>query len=92
MNETKPNIQLNDPKVIKGWAMFDWANSAFSLTIAVAIFPAFFEGITAREVNLWGISMYNTTLFSLIVAVAYLLIATVSPILSGIADSSGRRA
>jgi MFS transporter, UMF1 family len=91
MTNTRPVIKLNDPKVINGWAMFDWANSAFSLTIAVAIFPAFFEAITAREVSLWGISMYNTTLFSLIVAVAYLLIAFISPILSGLADSSGRR-
>ncbi|MCU0347540.1 MAG: MFS transporter [Saprospiraceae bacterium] len=91
MTETKPAFQLNDPKVIKGWAMFDWANSAYSLTIAVAIFPAFFEAITAREVAPWGISMYNTTLFSLIVGLSYLLIAAVSPILSGIADSSGRR-
>lgn len=91
MTKTKSNFQFNDPKVIKGWAMFDWANSAYSLTIAVAIFPAFFEAITAREIAPWGISMYNTTLFSLIVAVAYLLIAVISPILSGIADSSGRR-
>jgi MFS transporter, UMF1 family len=91
MTETKPVFQLNDPKVIKGWAMFDWANSAYSLTIAVAIFPAFFEAVTAREITPWGIAMYNTTLFSLIVAVAYLLIAVISPILSGIADSSGRR-
>ncbi len=91
MTETKPTITLNDPKVINGWAMFDWANSAFSLTIAVAIFPAYFEGTTSREVSLFGISMYNTTLFSLTVAVAYLLIAFLSPILAGIADSSGRR-
>ncbi len=91
MTKAKPDFQLNDPRVINGWAMFDWANSAFSLTIAVAIFPAFFEAITAREVSPWGISMYNTTLFSLTVAVAYLLIAFISPILSGIADSSGRR-
>ncbi len=91
MTKTKSNFQVNDPKVINGWAMFDWANSAFSLTIAVAIFPAFFEAVTAREVSPWGFSMYNTTLFSLTVAVAYLLVAAISPILSGIADSSGRR-
>ncbi|MBI5917634.1 MAG: MFS transporter [Bacteroidetes bacterium] len=84
-------FKRNDPKTINGWAMFDWANSAFSLTIATAIFPSFFEYVTAGEVSLWGISMYNTTLFSLTVAVAYLLVAFISPILSGIADSSGRR-
>ena len=91
MTKTRPDIQLNDSRTINGWAMFDWANSAFALTIAVAIFPAFFEAMTAHEVSPFGISMYNTTLFSLTVAVAYLLIAAISPILSGIADSSGRR-
>lgn len=84
-------FKKNDPKVINGWAMFDWANSAFALTIAVAIFPAYFEGVTSREIAPMGVPMYNTTLFSLTVAVAYLLIAFVSPILSGIADSGGRR-
>ncbi|MBI1224805.1 MAG: MFS transporter [Bacteroidetes bacterium] len=91
MTLAKHDFQLNDPKIINGWAMFDWANSAFALTIAVAIFPAYFEGITAHEVSPFGVAMYNTTLFSLTVAVAYLIIAAISPILSGIADSSGRR-
>lgn len=84
-------FKLNDPKVINGWVMFDWANSAFALTIAVAIFPAFFEGAIPHETSLFGIPMYNTTLFSLTVATAYLLVAFVSPILSSIADSGGRK-
>lgn len=91
MSKTEPNFELNNPKVINGWAMFDWANSAYSLTIAVAIFPSFFEFVTAPEVSPWGVAMYSSTLFSLIVAAAYLLIAAISPILGGIADSSGRR-
>lgn len=91
MTRTKSEFKLNDPKVINGWAMFDWANSAYSLTIAVAIFPSFFDHVAAPVVSPFGVSMYRTTLFSLTVAVAYLVIATISPILSGIADSSGRR-
>lgn len=91
MTNVKPDFQLNDPRIISGWAMFDWANSAFALTIAVAIFPSYFEGITDHVVAPFGISIYNTTLFSITVATAYLLIAFVSPILSGIADTSGRR-
>ena len=91
MSETKPNYPLDDPKIINGWAMFDWANSAYSLTIAVAIFPSFFEHVAAEVVTPLGVAMYRTTLFSLTVAIAYLVIAVISPILSGIADSSGRR-
>ena len=34
-----------DRKVIFGWAMYDWANSAYSTTIAVAILPMYFAGV-----------------------------------------------
>jgi UMF1 family MFS transporter len=85
------SIKLNDPKVINGWALFDCANSAYSLTIAVAIFPAYFEEKTPHVVSPFGIEMYNTTLFAIAVALSYLLIACISPLLSGIADYSGRK-
>ncbi len=90
MNENT-GFKRNDPKVINGWALFDWANSAYALTIAVAIFPAYFEEKTAHVLSVFGIEMYNTTLFALAVAVSYLAIAFLSPILSGIADYSGRK-
>ena len=48
-------IQLNDKKVINGWAFFDWANSSYALTIAVALFPAYYEGITDDIVTVFGI-------------------------------------
>jgi MFS-type transporter involved in bile tolerance (Atg22 family) len=33
----------NDQRVIFGWAMYDWANSAYATSVA-ALLPAFFEG------------------------------------------------
>ena len=90
MNENT-SFKRNDPKVINGWALFDWANSAYALTIAVAIFPAYFEEKTPHVVSVLGVEMFNTTLFALAVAVSYLAIAFLSPILSGIADYSGRK-
>ena len=36
-------FELNNKKVINSWAMYDWANSVFSLTIATAIFPIYFN-------------------------------------------------
>ena len=33
-----------DRRVIFGWAMYDWANSAYITTIAVAILPMYFAG------------------------------------------------
>lgn len=86
-----PSAQLNDPRTINGWAMFDWANSAYALTIAVAIFPAYYQETTEEVIQLGGYAIYNTTLFALVLSASYLLIAIISPLLSGIADSSGRK-
>ena len=35
-----------DKKIIKGWVMYDWANSVYSLVISTAIFPIFYEAQT----------------------------------------------
>ena len=90
MKDLKP-IQLNDPKIIKGWAFFDWANSAFALVIAVAIFPSYFLAITDDEFTLLGIDMTDSALYAFAVSAAYLLLALVSPWLSGIADYGGKK-
>ena len=39
-------IAKGDEKVIKGWVMYDWANSVYSLVISSAIFPIFYESQT----------------------------------------------
>ncbi|RCL76702.1 MAG: MFS transporter [Flavobacteriales bacterium] len=55
-------IQKGDKKIIKGWVMYDWANSVYSLVISTAIFPIFYEaqttatylnetGLTAKEIE-----------------------------------------
>ena len=46
--------KLNDPKVTRSWAMYDWANSVFSLTITTAIFPPFFESVSKKASELSG--------------------------------------
>ena len=35
-----------DKKIIRGWVMYDWANSVYSLVISTAIFPIFYEAQT----------------------------------------------
>lgn len=81
----------NDRRTINGWAMFDWANSAFALVITVAIFPAYFLEKTDEVITILGIEMANSTLFTFAVSAAYVLIVLVSPWLSGIADAGGRK-
>jgi len=82
---------INDTKTIRAWTFFDWANSAFALVITAAIFPAYFSSVTDDELSLLGISMSNSSLYAYAVSFSYLLIALVSPLLSGIADYGGRR-
>ncbi|MCK7536960.1 MAG: hypothetical protein MZV63_41365 [Marinilabiliales bacterium] len=41
-----PAIRQGDPKVIRGWVIYDWANSAYQLTITSAIFPVYYNAVT----------------------------------------------
>ncbi|MCB0651991.1 MAG: MFS transporter [Saprospiraceae bacterium] len=91
-NVTKlPAIELNNRRTINGWAFFDWANSAFALVITVAIFPTYFTEVTAAEVKFLGFEMSNNALYAYSISAAYILIAILSPILSGIADYGGKK-
>jgi len=91
MKKTK-NYPLNDKRTITGWAFFDWANSAYALTIAVAIFPSYYNGVTDGEVySVFGIELTNTALYSFALSFAYLLVSVLSPYLSGIADFGGKK-
>lgn len=80
------SFKKNDPKVIRGWVMYDWANSVYSLTIATAVFPIFFEKVLPDDLSFLGFNLTDSALYSYCVAFAFLLIALVSPLLSGIAD------
>ncbi len=70
-----------------GWALYDWANSAFSTTVMAGFFPVFFK-------QYWNSSLEVTeSTFRLGVAnsVASLVIVLMAPVLGAIADSMRRR-
>lgn len=94
------SVELNNKKVINSWAMYDWANSVFSLTIATAIFPPYFESISKAAaiasgsnpngpfyIEFAGMKIVNTALYSYSLSIGFLLVTIFSPILSGIADA-----
>lgn len=91
MQTPVPESARNNPKIINGWAFFDWANSAYALVITVAIFPGYFLELTNDTVDVFGLSMSDSTLYAWSIALAYLVIAAISPLLSGIADYGGRK-
>jgi UMF1 family MFS transporter len=82
---------LNNKKVINAWAIFDWANSAYSLVITTAIFPKYFMAVTDPEIHIGSITLTNSSMYAYSISMAYIIIAICSPALSGIADSSGRK-
>lgn len=84
-------ITKDDEKTINGWAMYDWANSVYSLVITSSIFPIFFENNTSSEVELFGRTFKNTALYSYTLSASFLIVALISPLLSGIADYSGQK-
>jgi len=83
--------QKNNKKVLRSWAIFDWANSAYALVISTAIFPTYFVKATPQIIHFLGFDISNAALYSFSVSFSYIVIAALSPILSGIADFSGRR-
>ncbi|MFZ9028792.1 MAG: MFS transporter [Crocinitomicaceae bacterium] len=38
-----------DKRIIRGWVMYDWANSVYNLVISSAIFPIFYDNITTKH-------------------------------------------
>jgi len=88
-------IEKGDKKTILGWIMYDWANSVYQLTIASAIFPTYYNAMTSKNadftVDFFGAKVVNSVLYSWAIAASYLVIALMSPLLSSMADYTGRR-
>jgi len=87
---------MNKKKIQNAWAMYDWANSVYSLVITSTIFPIYFNSVTKSDekgdlVNFFGVEVVNTVLYSYSISFSFLVIALISPLLSGIADSGGKK-
>ncbi|MCO6501055.1 MAG: MFS transporter [Vicingus serpentipes] len=84
-------LKVNDRKTISAWTMYDWANSVYPLVITSAIFPIFYEKSTDENVFFFGKEFVNTELYSYVISFSYILVAFLSPLLSGVADYSGTK-
>lgn len=84
-------FQKNDKKVIRAWTMYDWANSAYPLVITTAIFPIFYEAAVPEKIFFFGKEFVNTEIYSYVVSLSFIIVAILSPILSGIADYAGNK-
>jgi len=86
---------IGNKKIIRAWTFYDWANSAYSLVISSALFPIYFSVIAAgngtHETKFLGRTYNSESLQSYAISAAFLIIAFISPMLSSIADYSGKK-
>lgn len=93
---TEGKVITASKKVTNGWAMYDWGNSVYNLVITTTFFPIYFLAVTGsndqeHKVTFLGREFVNSSLYDYILAVAYLIIAILYPILTSIADTRGNK-
>jgi len=76
-----------EKKAIWGWALYDWANSAFATTVMAGFFPVFFKQYWSHgaDVNL------STAQLGFGNAVAGLAMALLAPIIGAAADTASAK-
>lgn len=75
----------DNPKVIRSWALFDWANSAFTTLVVTFIYATYFTRSFSTDETL------STAWWGRGVAVSAVLVAILSPVLGAAADRAGAR-
>ncbi|HEX8015622.1 MAG TPA: MFS transporter [Flavobacterium sp.] len=88
------NLPKGSKKLLNAWAFYDWANSVYTLTIASAVFPIFYEALFSERghyIEVFGLELKNSALISFVTAFAFVFVAIFSPLLSGIADYVGNK-
>ena len=82
-----PGVSVLTRKPVFGWAMYDWANSAFATTVIAGFFPLFFK-------QYWNVGVAATeSTFRLGIAngIASFVVAFMAPLLGAIADKGRAR-
>lgn len=84
-------MEKGNKKIINAWAMYDWANSVYSLVITSSIFQIYYTSVVPEKVTFLGHEFFRSELYAYHLSFAFLLIAAMSPILSSIADYAGAK-
>jgi len=96
---TTSQATVNDRKEIFGWAMYDWANSAFSTTVGTVFLGPYVaslargvaEAAGTKTVSMFGIPVAPDSVIPFAIAFSVVFQAGFLPILGAIADYSHRR-
>jgi MFS transporter, UMF1 family len=83
-----PDAEPEYRRVVQGWAMYDWANSAFAVVILTAIFPVYYRSLAlaggAAPETATAYWAYTTSL-------SLLLVAVIGPVAGAAADLLGAK-
>ena len=89
------HLKKGSKKLLNAWAFYDWANSVYSLVIASAVFPIYYQALFSsagiNSVTIFGGEIRSTPLISYTTAAAFVIVSLLIPILSGIADFVGNK-
>lgn len=82
-------------KLLNAWAFYDWANSVYSLVISSAVFPIFYGALFRvagiEKVSVFGGEIARAPLISYTTSLAFVFIALITPLISGVADYLGNK-
>ena len=71
--------QLNNPKIVRAWYMYDWANSVYALVISSILFPVYYKAVTTVDgrdmVVFLGFEVQNSVLYTYVLSFSFLLVA-----------------
>jgi len=88
-------LELNNPKTVRAWYVYDWANSVYSLVIISTIFPVYYKAVAktgdSDMVSFLGLPLQNSNLYSYALSFSFLVVAVMLPLLSGMADYAGKK-
>jgi UMF1 family MFS transporter len=97
--EATSEPMVNNKREIFGWAMYDWANSAFSTTIGTVFLGPFVASLAAAAgkafpdgmARIFGIPIAPDSFFPYCISISVGFQVFILPILGAIADYSHRR-
>ncbi|MCY4562009.1 MAG: MFS transporter [Flavobacteriaceae bacterium] len=86
-------LKKGNRKLLRAWAVYDWANSVYTAVITTTIFPIYYGSILddSDTILFLGQQIRSTAMISFIVGLSISLVVILSPILSGIADYIGNK-
>ena len=83
----------NNKRTVFGWAMYDWANSAYSTTTVGALMPAYFAAIVVGEDgwNFGGTNYLADEIWGYATGIVIFIFFLIMPVFGAMADMSGSK-